>query len=976
MKLLVLAHAGPERELLDAALADGEGDQYEFVGEWEDFMSRLVLDRPAVVILAHSTLTQSGAAGIKAADMTLRALNVAAVIALSEANKEERFPLEMETEFEHFVTEPYGPVEIKRALCVALELPTGSWPLATSDAAAEAAAAEEAKPAPASSNDQPGQSAPVQAPEPANAAADTAPAPEATMPDPPPAEPTPEHAVDPAPPATPNRNEAPTPLAGVPVAPTAASFFSSVVDEDELAKASLRATADFDTVPGDSGDFDAPAVSAVLTAFFDGATNPEDAVDGTTPEAAALGPPAEPKLAEPQAEPEQEPRPVAAQPADSEPVPVAARLQPAATADATSEVGEEAAPEPVSPEADTTPISRPRSASVGDKTRETIVVGRSWSISVERRVPEPRRSASTSTSDLRVTLSLPDPNNGDLAAVHLPRVLYALAIARATGELRIKTASLERKLTFLHGEPGTVFKVPTAADESNFLSTFQWTSGTYEFKGADVPEGQFYTFGEPLELIARGIRRHFGLNETATALGAYLKKYPVVTDQLSRFARVLGMEDFGDVARGLDGSETLERMMVSAGMETESVLRHIFFAWLTGVAIFVDEPTEGPVKVAFEVPKVFVSSANSSSIRTTPSDVGESRSGNRSGSYNAPPEQSGAHTADDSNDEEQRATFERLQAKWNTVSTVGNYEAFGLKRGCGEETVNKTFYELVREYHPDRFARSHNAQIRALAEKLFVHIRKVHGELMASETGAPPPPSSAAQAESASSKVRTGVASGALRRRQRSKEHLATSGASSRSYARTGTDPNRRVSDAMERVRSRRSEEDFASSGESRASSATMTNMRRLKPDQLFRNAKAATEQGNFSKALDLLELAKARGITGDLADAYYHFLRYTQDKVDSEDTMELLNERIQKLEDEDPEDYSMALTLAGHACRLEELSSDALKYYKRASRAWSANESASRWLRHLKKRGDTSSKKGPFSSTFLNKLFTSGKSK
>ena len=1001
MKLLALAHAGPERDLLNTTLSAGGADEYEFVDGWEGFMSRLVIDRPAVVILTYSTLTLAGPAGIKAADMTLRALNVATVIALSKTNKDQRFPLEMETEFEHFVLEPYGLPEVRRAINAAMELPTGPWLLATGDEA-EAAAAPDVDTEPASAEAAPAVEA---GPEPA-----AAPSPEpATL-----EAPTEHGAAPPVDEGTNGRNVSPTPLAPVGTAPTAPSFFGSVLDEEELKRVSQGVTAQVDAVSAE--DFDSPAVSTVLNAFFDGSPNPEDALPVAEPSAeetqaetstgaaptAPVTPPtqrATTKPSAPVADSASQPPETPATQAAPESTAEADRVAPIA-ADADTEIAppEETAPagpddpaasatsdeESSQSQAETTP-SAARAESVSDERRETVIVARSGSVSAERRIPEPRRSSSGSSSDLQLTLSLPDPNNGDLSTVHLPRVLYALAIGRASGELRVKTASLERRLTFLHGEPGTVFKVPTAADESNFLSTFQWTSGTYEFETKEVPEAQFYTFGDPLELIARGIRRHFGLNETATALGTYLTKYVVVTDQLSRFARVLGMEDFAKVARSWDGSSTLEQIMVSAGMETEAVLRHVFFAWLTGVAIFVDEPTAGPLNVGFEIPEVFASAAGSSASGP---NAPAARSGVRTGSYNTPPrgEQSGADTAASTEDDtaEQQATFERLQAKWSMMSTVGGYEAFSLKRGCGEKDVNKTFYDLVRAYHPDRFARSHNSQIRSLAEKLFVHIRKVHGELMASETGAPPPPSSAARAPSVGAPAgptrSSNVASGAQRRRQKSKDHLATSGASPRSYGRIGTDPKKRISEDLKRIRAGQHEpsDDGDLSGENRASSSTMTSIRRMKPEQLYRNARAATEQGNYGKALDLLELAKARGITGRLPDAYHFFLRYTKEEMEAATAIDLIDEIIEELDGKDLEECSTALTLAGHACRLEELPSDALKYYKRASRASAANESAARWLRHLNKRAetDTSTKQGPFSSTFLNKLFTSGKSK
>ena len=145
--------------------------------------------------------------------------------------------------------------------------------------------------------------------------------------------------------------------------------------------------------------------------------------------------------------------------------------------------------------------------------------------------------------------------------------------------------------------------------------------------------------------------------------------------------------------------------------------------------------------------------------------------------------------------------------------------------------------------------------------------------------------------------------------------------------------------------------------------------MRKLSPEQLIRNMKAATEQGNFSKARELLTLAAARGSTGSIPEAYESFLDYTEEKEDAEDVIKALLAQAEEMPD--GVDKSLVLTLAGHAARLEELNADAIKYYQQATREWADNESASRWLRHLRRRVAEDDKKKPFSSSFLNKRFT-----
>lgn len=568
-----------------------------------------------------------------------------------------------------------------------------------------------------------------------------------------------------------------------------------------------------------------------------------------------------------------------------------------------------------------------------------------------------RVAITTPTNGELFTIALPDPNGGSIDAVSVPQIMYSLSVAQATGELTLSTSSLSRRVVFFHGEPGTVFQVPTADDERKLLSTFGWASGTYTFEVKDVPEAQFHTFGEPMQFIFRGVQRHFGLNETATALGPYLKQYLVSTDQASRFRRILGLEGLGAFTKTADGTKTLEQLMGS-GADTEALLRHAYFAWLTGAVVCTDQPVPAPLVVQYEVPELTANSGERLQQRRRTITLQPEREA----ASPAPPVMPSGVPAVDAHQQ----TFERLGNQWDVLASRSPYEVFGLIKGCGADEVNRRFYELVREYHPDRYARIQNTQIRTLAEKVFVQIRNLHTELLATERNlshveedqSEPSESGAHRRRRRSTRGRTPTASGS-RRATTLSPPIAIDESVSGPHA-DASQP-RKVGDVLNKLRARSGDHN---------STLMASSVRKLNPDQLVRNAKSATEQGNFEKATELLELAKARGASGPIVEAYGTFLGYTQDRSRAKAVIEALTELTEEIPEEQKIARSQVLTLAGHTSRLEEDNDAATGFYQQATRAWSDNESASRWVRHLKRR-QTDDKKKPFSSTLLNKLFT-----
>ncbi len=1065
MKLLILAAEGPELDALRSNLTGMRIDEIRTASSWPLFMQAVAEARPDLAIVSFAALRDEGEDAVTSADMTLRALGQPFIICLTEELADERFRLEMEmeTEFEHFVTLPSSPTEFAAMI---FRSRTGDAAVSTlrptTDADAGAADegdiadepdhegeadSEDATPEDAASADSDG--AEPSDPEDDSRSPDTA---EAARPEQ--AETVEEDLSggDGGGPDSPldvgveRTSDVTVEVDAVtleaykhsfPTKPGMEALTDAEASPDEAAPDAAaddeaEAPVDADDGAGDEGgtfertgtapgrvgpgaagpddhevsgghvavvDEDSSAVDEALDSLFGvvdasatvvatppaaGASSPAETGEGAEagdPDTAEAGEAEdegaadvgtekvdgvdETAGAEEVAGAEQAAEPPAEEP-PAEEAPAYSKEEAEARAEA--EIAAAAAAAAASPAEETGAEDSSRPSRQDSEVREKTISVRAHIsggipiVPVEGGRPH--------------TVKLPDPNGGNIATAPVPWVLHALNVLRATGELLLENATLARRVMFFAGEAGTVDRVPKVADERKLLSTFSWHEGVYQFQAYPVAEASFFTFGEPLELIHRGIERHIGMNESATALGPYLKKYPIVTDQLARTSHILGLEDLARFTARTDGTMTLEALMVSAGADTEATLRNAYFGWLTGIVVFLNESETSPLCVSFE-------SAPMIDVEGRP--VHESIPGGVSDVHATVPNPgmlSGSQRAVSSDETHaHRETFERLGQQWDKVSSQDAYEVFGLEPGCGVDTVNKRFYDLVREYHPDRYAQIQNTQIKTLAEKIFVHVRGLHTDLVTRERTGDYRPTAGKSAS-----VQAGgddVGSRAARRRAGS---TAASGAQRRT-AGPGPDASgaatrsRNVGEALNRLRNRGATPSAASAAvdaeprrRSTASHRTLGAARQMKPEQLLRNAKKATAQGNDGKALDLVSLARTKGMTGSVIDGYEIYLTYSVEGSGGPEALERLEELREKTEGGVEE--SEVLTLAGHICRLEEAFDEASKFYVQATDLWGDNEEASRWLRHLKKRDDeTKKKKSPFSNGFLNKLF-SAKSK
>jgi CheY-like chemotaxis protein len=558
-------------------------------------------------------------------------------------------------------------------------------------------------------------------------------------------------------------------------------------------------------------------------------------------------------------------------------------------------------------------------------------------------------------------ITLPALVAGDLGSVPVARLLHALFVTRSSGRLRLTQQSLKREVVIQDGMPGSLAGDTTTADVARLISTFAWKNGQYVLAPLEPGVSGFTIMGNPLEIIHRGIRETMSLNDIAMALGNEMKRYPVLTSQLSSIAGNAALSAARQLLVPLRGDVTLEQAIGGAGAATEAFLEAVYFGLVSGIVIFRTRPSTRSVNIRFVEQRVSAfrgvrpvsAESRTPTLVSTPTPTAAANVSGRPPSPDAPPPVAAATPAAPVVDE--RLIISELQRRLDALQTLAPYGGFSLVVGCGPDRVTDRFYELVREYHPDRFATA-SPGVRSLAEKVFVRIRESQNELLAAERGQTVAAKGRPNVEQVA--VPSGGGFGASAPVTGTRVPIVSSAAAIEDTA-------KRVSDVMERLRKRQTTGPGnvvpstvpGQLGQGAATSTTpaparspLLNARatqQIAPDQLLRQAGRSLEQGANDKAYEYVQMAKSRGLTGSLIDAYEKYALYALERLSATDAEKWM-ERCLKVA-EGPVQITQIETFWGHICRLREDYEQALPHYEAAVVADKSNAEAERWVRFIK---------------------------
>ena len=428
------------------------------------------------------------------------------------------------------------------------------------------------------------------------------------------------------------------------------------------------------------------------------------------------------------------------------------------------------------------------------------------------------------------------------------------------------------------------------------------------------------------------------------------------------------------MARFLDaatGTATLEQLLARAAGNVDATMQFAQICWSLGGIVFLPEPASQPVAVVLRRAKAIGGFAIADDA-----GVGVESLGPRSSTSISALNQ-----------------LEELQARFGKSDP---YAAFGLAPGCGLASVERRYYELVREFHPDRFGRSNHASVRAEADALFVRLRDLQGILGGLERSRPAPqsaqgegvPAQGANPSAPGSSVpvtaprpfvarpaesRTSAAQEALEQARRSGSQSVTQ---SGVHPRVGAQPSAATSpvrtnpaplvSASRTVATTAVPSAAVSQATARPAPAAVG---RVSGDQLFRNAQKVLETGAVDKAWDMLVAARQKGAAGPLVEAHEAYLLMMRKKLDGRTAKKQIEKALEDLVE--PHLRASAAVLLGHLCRAEENYTEALACYGQATDIDGNNQEANRWVRHLRQQLEKSKK--PVS--FLDRLLTPKKS-
>ena len=573
---------------------------------------------------------------------------------------------------------------------------------------------------------------------------------------------------------------------------------------------------------------------------------------------------------------------------------------------------------------------------------------------------EEDESGSSPFDDMEDSLSagmhhvdLPMLVSGSLDDASLIQVMFGLFLTGATGILRIQQQNLAREVMFNRGIPGVKGRAPSGSDEQKVTGAFGWKRGTYTFRPDSSARVQFFGFKDVFQLLQQGVHQHMSINDAATALGPHLKQYVVKSNQVERYGASLsklpGMSTF---LSQITGQEVFERLMARAGANTESFLKDAYLLMMLGIVVFRQAPMFGMAMVEYEIPE----------HTPLPEPAPETRT----------PEPKAAQPSISAED---RETLDRLTRTLKAMRKGSPYMVFGLDKGCGLKAVEQRYYQLVREHHPDVYARAGLPKIKSAAEKIFVEIQSAHGSLLKSETTQDPVARTAGDsASSGGSSSQPGARRGGRYTRGASSRRESGANPSVSPNARQASSPSsssrarqegpeKAMAAAAAAARRRQAQKQAQASSQARRERPSTMN--RMTPDQLFLSGVRAYQSGANEKALGMMELAVQKGYDAPISKAYLGMLRYANKKSTKEESTKLLSEAFSAMET--PRDKAQVELLMGHFHRSDGNEKQAAKHYKRAAKLDANNREAARWSRHYNRKEDDKKDSG---GSFLNKLF------
>ncbi len=334
---------------------------------------------------------------------------------------------------------------------------------------------------------------------------------------------------------------------------------------------------------------------------------------------------------------------------------------------------------------------------------------------LESAAAEPSPSAPTSDAST-IDVSLPPIHRGSLEEITPGRLLYALSRRQPTGILTIQSDKISRRFAIVDGQ---FAESPAHHDADALTSTFAWKRGRYTFNAQPLSATNTTDL---MSLTAAGLKLHRPQRRLMQALTPHFHDYPTTTQLTDVLRSKVDWSILGDFLDQCTGQSTLEQVFSSLGAQVNEAFRAAALCRDTDAIHFSDTPTTSSVTITY------------------------GRSQDAPNNQNSEPQTQRPSKASRVDDEPANLKRE-LSDFYERLTDQSDHEALGLWEGCGREAVKEAYYDLVKKHHPDVYGGNVDRDIRRLAQKIFVAIRKAYSRLLneEEEQTVPPPDSTSSQ---------------------------------------------------------------------------------------------------------------------------------------------------------------------------------------------------------------------------------------
>ncbi len=311
-----------------------------------------------------------------------------------------------------------------------------------------------------------------------------------------------------------------------------------------------------------------------------------------------------------------------------------------------------------------------------------------------------RRAESAAKEPVTLVLRLPKITSGKLAKLPLSRVIYCLFARKKTGTLNLSSGSIQRRFAFHNGR---FTEAPDHHDAEALSSAYAWPDGSFEFHGRHSVSGPH----QPVyDVMIKGLKTHRSQRQVMGGLMSRMDTYPVMTHFWQHRRDAIKWAVLERFLARCDGKSSLEEIFSHMGNEVTDAFRSASFARDTDLVVFRSEKTPTQIQVEYDHESTATTSQNTSQ-KPTKSD-----------------------RATGADRDELRA---ELQAFYESMKSMSAHDVFGIWEGCGREVVKETYYEMVKEHHPDVYGGNISGEIRTLAQRIFIEIRNSYSTLLKTE---------------------------------------------------------------------------------------------------------------------------------------------------------------------------------------------------------------------------------------------------